>query len=905
MNSNYTSVHASDIDWIESMFHKFINHETLDASWLSFFEGFQLGCESQSATSSNHEQYYDALQEKKAQLLLMVYRLYGYLQSDISPIEPTEESKLIQEKLRSFKLDETIPSLGLLPNQYVTVREFISFLKKCYCRSIAVETLTCSPDIQEFIWKLMEEKRDSLPSEKLLQVYTDLAQATLFEEFLQIKFTGQKRFSLEGCESLIAMLNHLVEYGAIHNNVDRYVFGMAHRGRLNVLTNVLDKPPHQIFMEFEDKPIEYNINHEGDVKYHKGFQTTKQIQERLVALELLPNPSHLEAVNPVVEGFVAAIQHQGSPEKELSSLAVLLHGDAAFSGQGIVYETLQLSQIQGYSTHGSIHIVINNYIGFTALPRESRSTPYCTDISKMLGIPVFRVNSEDIEACLQVIEYAVIVRSRFQCDVIIDLCCYRKHGHNESDDPSVTNPLLYKKIQEKLPIFRQFEQKLISNPDYDITVSNIQRIQEQVQERFQQELALIQQDEYVPEQRSCVDCERLIKNELLFNNIDVSLPEDILLAIIEKLNYIPEHFTPHSKVQTLIKKRIRMQHGEAGIDWGLAEEIAFASLLLEKYSLRLSGQDSIRGTFSQRHLLWTDVNTGDTYSPLYLLSSDQGSVSMYNSPLSEYGVLGFEYGYACKAEKALVLWEAQFGDFSNGAQIIFDQYISSAIQKWDLHSHLVMLLPHGYEGQGPEHSSARIERYVQLAADWNFQVVLPSTPVQYFRILREHVKREISLPLVIFTPKLLLRHPRCVNSITDFTLSSGFQPILEDEQPNYDAHILVLCSGKIYYDYLTYLSEENKRFYACLRIESLYPLHLEFLASLLSKYSQVHTFVWLQEEPINMGAYEYFFMATQNIFHKKLHCVTRPRSSSSATGSAQLSQKELSSLMNTLFSLAR
>ncbi|AFS27977.1 2-oxoglutarate dehydrogenase E1 component [Chlamydia psittaci] len=905
MDSEFAGqVHSSDMDWIEAMFQKFLNHETLDPSWKYFFEGYQLGQEGATSASSGNEEAYAALQEKKAQFLCMIYRYYGYLQSQISPLTSVNPSPLIQEKIKNIDLNEIVPSLGLLPQPKVPVRDLIQALKNFYCRSISVETLACSPQLQEYVWKLMESKPPQRSPEELLRSYQDICKATFFEEFLQIKFTGQKRFSLEGCESLVSMLEHLVRYG-VTQDITSYILGMAHRGRLNVLTNVLGKPYSQVFMEFEDNPQSRGLDTVGDVKYHKGYVARslgKNGEE--VTFVMLPNPSHLEAVDPVVEGVVAALQHQADSGKEHSCLAILVHGDAAFSGQGVVYETLQLSQIPGYSTGGTLHIVVNNHIGFTAQPRESRSTPYCTDIAKMLGIPVFRVNAEDVFACLQAIEYSLKVREEFSCDVIIDLCCYRKYGHNESDDPSITAPLLYDEIKKKQTIREIYKKYLLDNYREEISEDRLEKLEKSVQDTLNKEFQSLKQEEnHKLPKRDCRHCDRMDLGELLMNDIDVSLTRDTVFHISSKLCGLPENFTPHPKVKALLDKRMKMAKGEIGYDWGMAEELAFASLLIEKFSLRLSGQDAIRGTFSQRHLLWSDIQSGDTYTPLYHLSPDQGSVDIYNSPLSEYAVLGFEYGYAQQAERTLVLWEAQFGDFSNGAQIIFDQYISSAIQKWDLHSDLVVLLPHGYEGQGPEHSSARIERYLQLAANWNFQVVIPSTPVQYFRILREHTKRDLSLPLVIFTPKMLLRHPECTSLIDEFTEPGGFRPILEDTEPNYDAKVLVLCSGKIYYDFKGALPQERKKDFACLCIESLYPLHLEDLLSLIGKYSKVEHYVWLQEEPQNMGAYDYIFMATEEILPKKLKCVSRPRSSSTATGSARISQQELLTLMETLFSL--
>ncbi|WP_038500251.1 2-oxoglutarate dehydrogenase E1 component [Chlamydia avium] len=902
MDSKFAGqVHSLDIAWIESMFQRFLHNETLDSSWKYFFQGYQLGLESTPSPSGQGNDC-ETLQEKKARFLLMVYRYYGYLQSQISPLTSPHPSSLIQEKIKNIDLDEIVPSLGFLPQDKVTVRDLIQELDNCYCRGIAVEALTCSPQLQEYIWQLMESKLPQRSSEDLVRIYRDICKASFFEEFLQIKFTGQKRFSLEGGESLIPMLEHLFHFG-VGLGITSYVLGMAHRGRLNVLTNVLGKPYRDVFMEFEDDPQSHGIDHVGDVKYHKGYVSRSHSHGQEIIQIMLPNPSHLEAVDPVVEGVVAALQNQVPQDRKRSCIAILIHGDAAFSGQGIVYETLQLSQIPGYSTEGTLHIVVNNHIGFTAQPREYRSTPYCTDIAKMLGVPVFRVNGEDILSCLRAIEYSLKIREEFGCDVIIDFCCYRKHGHNESDDPSITAPLLYNEIKKKSSIREIFKQFLLNQKSLEVSEDKFLRVENDVQEILNQEFqSLKKEEQHLPV--GCRHCDRMNLGELLVNSLDVSLDRSTVFEIGSKLCSFPEHFTPHSKIKSLIEKRMKMVRGEIGIDWGMAEELAFASLLIERFSLRLSGQDSVRGTFSQRHLLWSDIHSGDTYSPLYHLSSDQGSLEIYNSPLSEYAVLGFEYGYAQQAERTLVMWEAQFGDFSNGAQIIFDQYISSAIQKWDLHSDLVVLLPHGYEGQGPEHSSARIERYLQLAANWNFQIVLPSTPVQYFRILREHTKRDLSLPLIVFTPKMLLRHPECTSSIEEFSSPGGFQSILEDHEPNYGAKILVLCSGKVYYDFQDALTKrQRKNDFACLRIESLYPLHLERLLHLIKKYSQVVHYVWLQEEPQNMGAYDYIFMATQDIFPKKLLCVTRPRSSSTATGSQRIHQKEFLTLMETLFSL--
>lgn len=887
MDSRFVEqVHSSDINWMDAMFQKFLKRELTDPSWEAFFQGFQMGVEGGTSKEASFK-------EKQALYIAMIYRLYGYLQGKVSPFGCEEPSPLILEKLQNIDLDAPVASLGLLKKTEVSAREFIRVLEHRYCGYLVVETASCHPELQEYVWGLMEQE-PLKPSPDLLQhCYQELCQATYFEEFLQVKFTGQKCFSLEGAESLVILLNHVVRYG-MGKQMKSFILGMSHRGRLNVLSHVLGKSYAEIFMEFEDRPEHRGINQVGDVKYHKGY--VRNLGKALIAM--LPNPSHLEAVDPLVEGITAAMQRQGQAGEERLHLPILIHGDASFTGQGIVYEIAQLSSLPGYTTEGTLHIIINNQGGATT-PKESRSTPYCTDIAKMSGIPVFRVNSEHISAVLRTAEHALEVRKHFGCDVMIDFCCYRKHGYNESDDPSITLPLTYAQIARKKPIVELVKRSLLE--DGICSEIDIQAIEDRVRKKLRNDFETLEEATYPEEE--CMHCKRMAEGELLSVNVDVSLDTKTVSHIISRLCGVPEHFSLHPKVKALLTKRMSMARGDTGVDWGLAEEVALASLLIERFSIRLSGQDVVRGTFGQRHWLWSDTKTGESYSPLYHLSPDQGRVEIYNSPLSELAVVGFEYGYAQKAERTLVAWEAQFGDFMNRAQVIFDQYISSAIQKWDFHSDLILLLPHGYEGQGPEHSSARIERILQLASNWNFQVVIPSTPVQYFRILREHTQRDLSLPLVILTPKMLLNHPHCVSSLEEFSVSGGFRTLLEDEDPNTEATVLVFCSGKIYYDYKAQLPENIRHRFACIRIESLYPLHLEALIAVIHRYPYVREYVWLQEEPQNMGAYTYFFMATQEIFPKKLRCVSRPSSSSTATGSAYLSRKELLACMEALFSL--
>ncbi len=904
-------------DWLESMYGQFLQGEPIHSSWKHFFSGYQMGIATWSESSYLEEKLKDKsvvdskeinelLAEKRGQLLINVYRSYGYLQSRVSPLTSYTPSSFLSEKLNPLNLNDEVSSFGLLSEKKVSAKRLMERLEEIYCGPLAVETITCSPEVQEHVWNLMEKTSRLFSQEDLLESYRDICKASFFEEFLHVKFTGQKRFSLEGGEALVPMLEYLVSVGSGSQKncpIVEYVFGMSHRGRLNVLTNVMSKPSRYIFMEFEDNFSYRGVDNVGDVKYHKGYVHNKLVDGKEVRLTLLPNPSHLESIDPVVEGVVLAKQKQSTLE-EKQTLAVLIHGDAAFSGQGVVYETLQLSAVPGYATSGSLHIVVNNGIGFTAMPKESRSTPYCTDVAKMLGVPVFRVNGNDIPSAMLAISFALDVRNNFGCDVIIDLCCYRKHGHNESDDPSVTAPSLYQGISQQPTVRELFREKLIHAFGQELD-NQLSFIEESVRATLKKEYDIFSRDKEVEQFpiSSCGFCDRLSQGEILAE-VDTSLTSQSIEFLCNKLLGIPEGFSPHRKISALQEKRWKMLMANRELDWATSEALAFSSLLVDGYSLRLSGQDSPRGTFSQRQLIWVDIKNGNRYCSLECLSPDQGRVELYNSPLSEYAVLGFEYGYAASAESTLVLWEAQFGDFSNGAQIIFDQYISSGIQKWDFHSNLVLLLPHGYEGQGPEHSSARIERYLSLAAEWNFKVIYPSTPVQYFRALRQHMKSRLPVPMVIFTPKGLLRHPLCVSKIEEFSDPVGYQTLLEDDEQNTAATTLVLCSGKIYYDYLEALNKSSRKGeFACIRIESLYPLDMTRLISLVTKYPRVSRYIWLQEEPINMGAYDYIYMSLKNFLKEELFFVGRPRSSSTATGSARLSKQELDTLMERLFSL--
>lgn len=826
----------------------------------------------------------ECLLERKehiARFLVSVFRRYGYLQSQSSPAFSIEVSPVIQEQICHISPETRVLSLGFFPQDEVSAAELIEALQAAYCGSLAVETQTCSPELQEYIWNLMEEKGPYLYITDPLYYYQNLCEATFFEAFLQEKYTSRHLSFLEGGESLIPMLNYLIEAGeefGVHN----FIMGMTHRGRLNVLTNVLDKPYRYVFMELEDRPAERGVDAVGDICSQQGYvyKSLQESGERTVVV--LPNPSHLEAINPIAQGMVAALQRQGSSLNLQESMAIAVHGDGAFSGQGVVYETLQLSQLSGYTTGGTIHIVMNNHRSFSTLPREERSTPYCTDIAKAFGFPIFRVNAYDLAACFRVVNYALRIRDRFGLDVVIELCF--------SSDAEKRGATLH--------AFKEYVLKNASTVSPDVLSAIESQVQALLHTEFQ--TLYISDEEKLPK-KECFHCQRLNLGELLARPVDVALDRETLFHMTSKMCGLPDNFRPLADEKAILDERMQMARGEIGYDWVTAEILAFASLLIEGFSLRMTGQDVVFGVEKPRTWLWRDEADNNVYSPLYHLSFDQGSVDILNSPLSEYATLGFEYGYAQQAKNTLVIWETQFGDFANGAQIIIDQFLSSGIQKWDFHSDVVLLLPHGYDGEGPEHSSARIERFLQLAANWNFQVVMPSSPVQYFRILREHTKRDLALPIVIFTPKASYNGR---SAIEEFSIEGGFLPILEDETPNYQAKILILCSGAIYYKLLEQLAvREDKDRYACLRIESLYPLHLEMLVSLLEQYSCVESYVWLQEEPHNMGAYSYLASATQAILPKQLHCVSRPSSSSPATGSAAISEQEQDHLFTTLFSI--
>ncbi|HBZ72046.1 MAG TPA: 2-oxoglutarate dehydrogenase E1 component [Deltaproteobacteria bacterium] len=857
--------------------------------------------------------------EKHARVLRLIhsYRARGHRVAAVDPLggqpsyfpelDPAHYGFGHEDLERSFIAGD-LPGGPVQP-----LRQILERLRATYCRSVGVEfTHIQDPGRKTWLQLRLEESSNTTPlnATERLRILEKLSAAELFERFLHTKFLGQKRYSLEGAESLIPLLDTIVEDAPLHGMAE-FVIGMAHRGRLNVLSNILGRSLEALFSEFEDIPILESPFGSGDVKYHKGFSTDRRTRRGpSVHLSLTSNPSHLEAVNPVVEGRTRAKQMRAGDTRGRTIVPVLIHGDAAMAGQGIVAETLNLSNLAGYSTGGTIHVVVNNQIGFTATPAETRSTLYCTDIAKMLQAPIFHVNADDPEAVVHCVKEAMAYRQRFLSDVVIDMVCYRRHGHNEGDEPSFTQPLLYEKIRNHPGVRRLYTDKLLQLGL--LREEDVRRIDADLSGQLARALQGIKTkpptatEPYEPLgpwtgfSRTCPP-----------EDPQTGVPVERLAQIAEGLGAVPGGFHLHPKLASLLERRRKGIAENAPIDWALAEALAFGSLVCEGTRVRLSGQDSVRGTFSQRHAAITDQMTGEEYVPLDHLSTTQARFEAYDSLLSEAGVLGFEYGYSLADPQTLTLWEAQFGDFANGAQVIIDQFISSAHVKWGRISGLVMLLPHGYEGQGPEHSSARVERFLQLCSEDNLQIVNCTTPAQYFHVLRRQMRRNFRAPLIIFTPKSLLRAPRAASRSEDL-VSGSFQRLIDDARalaaPERVRRVL-LCGGKVYYDLL---DAKEKRVaggtgageVALVRVEQLYPWPAAPLASSLERYARADRVFWVQEEPANMGAWTFVRERIQDALlpSQQLAYAGRPESASTAVGSLRLHKEQQAALVAAAFS---
>ena len=859
-------LNSMDIGAIEELYKKFKdNPQSVDVSFQFFFQGFDLAVSHFPTKPQESRVGNTAYSYKETAVMNLIngYRRRGHLFTNTNPVrtrrEYTPNLSIENFDLAQSDLDTEFEAGKEIGIGRASLREIVEHLQATYCSSIGVEyRYITKPEIVRWLQEKMEgsRNREELPTDTRLNILDSLIEASGFEDYLHKKFVGQKRFSLEGSESIIPALDTIIAHGGA-TEVSDIVIGMAHRGRLNVLTNVMRKPYSQVFREFTGQAYDENIMY-GDVKYHLGYNNTIDYKGRKLTLTLTPNPSHLEAVTPVVQGMAKSILENDHKMQYNQVLPILIHGDAAIAGQGVVYETLQYSKLDGYKTGGTIHLVINNQVGFTTNYLQARSSTYCTDVAKVTHSPVFHVNGDDIEAVVFVAKMALEFRQKFNIDVFIDLLSYRKYGHNEGDEPRFTQPKLYDIIaKHKNPRDIYAENLiglgLITKSDADARIADfhqrLDRCYEASLETTQVTLQTFLEDKYKNI--------RLPRNEDFETIADTGVSKAVFLDIARRITTLPEGKNFYNKTVKLFAQRAAMIEND-NYDWAMGELMAYATLAKENYAVRLSGQDSERGTFSHRH---AEIITEDgevKYFPLKNLGGNHAEVRVYNSPLNEYGILGFEYGYSLAHPDGLTIWEAQFGDFFNVGQVIVDQYISSAKEKWGVNSGLVVYLPHGYEGQGAEHSSGRMERFLILCANLNLQVINPTTPANLFHAVRRQLHRDIRVPLITFTPKSLLRHPECVSSINEFT-EGHFRELIADHEMKDARKVkkLLLCSGKIYYELNNARKESKAEHISIVRVEQLYPFPQTQFEELLKQYSADVQLVWVQEEPLNMGGAQF------------------------------------------------
>lgn len=883
--------------WLESLHEAWQrDNAAVPAEWQHFFSGFELGQQGGAPARPGIMDETFALKQSGVQSLIYRYRNIGHLLACTDPLSPCllEHPLLMLSEfgLAEEDLDTVFCSRRFI-RQSATLREIVATLRETYCREIGVEFMHIQePGERQWLIERMEPRlnRPELSREEQLHILEKLHEATLFETFLQRRFPGQKRFSLEGGEVLIPVLD-TVRRNCPAAGISDMVLGMAHRGRLNVLAHIFGKPYENIFAEFRDTE-EFGFEGDGDVKYHKGYSAGIELAGARLHLTLSPNPSHLEAVNPVVEGKCRARQTSYGASGTQRVLPLLIHGDAAFAGQGSIMETLNMSQLEGYGTGGTIHVVLNNQIGFTTLPKDARSSRYATDVAKMLACPIFHVQGEAPEAAVHATRLALEYRQTFGRDVVIELICYRRHGHNEGDEPAFTQPLMYQQITTRPPVNRIYAATLA---EAGLDAKALAGIEERIQERLDNALQTEPQQAEIGFHQQWSD----ISQEYSISASETSVPGDKLRTLARTLTELPPGFTPHPKIQALINRRHEAVINGNGLDWGNAETLAYAALLDEGMGVRLSGQDTRRGTFNHRHCVLHDINNGSTHMPLAATARAGASFQAWDSPLSEFGVLGFEYGYSLESPHGLTVWEAQFGDFANGGQVVIDQFIASGETKWNRASGLVMLLPHGYEGQGAEHSSARIERYLQLCARENMVVATPSTPAQMFHLLRRQLKQPFRKPLIVFTPKSLLRHPSCVSELIELQ-SGGFREVIVDPTDNRAVTRVLLCSGKIYYELLEECGRLGRNDIAIIRIEQLYPLRADLIEGIVKEFPHGVRFSWVQEEPENMGAWPHLRRHLAEIA-ESVQYVGRPADSCPAVGSHRIHAEEQSAIIRAAF----
>lgn len=860
---------------------------SLDSDWLAFFQGVEFTGvkESDRAVSSPVGATMGAL-EAKALFLIEAYKRYGHLLARFNPmIDPIDHHHLLSLErfgITSGDLHQVVPSFGCLPEERVLLSLLIERLRLIYCSSLGYECYNLdNHELEEWFHQRVQAVNHQGSKEDQFFAASELYKTKALEDFLQKKFLGAKRFSLEGGEAFIPMLLEIFDQAAA-SGATNAVIGMAHRGRLNVLANVMGKPYATLFREFNTSALPLVYRGKGDVKYHKGYTSTLKTRSgKAIDLSLAANPSHLESVDPVMMGMVKALQNQYGGERFV--LPIMVHGDASIAGQGVVYESMQLSQIHGYTVGGSIHIIINNQIGFTATPEESRSTRYCSDIAKAFGAPVIHVNGEDPIACLEAARIAFETRSRFGVDVFIDMNCHRLYGHNEGDEPRFTNPKLYQKIKDKEHLYKSFK-AVVQN-------DNIEEMEQQFNQLLEKAFDEAKQEVKEPSGAA----EREIES---FDRVETGVELEKLRKLGEKISFIPSDFTPHPKIKKIIEERgsvAKAPSTEKVVDWAIAEMLAYASLVDEGNPVRLSGQDAKRGTFSHRHAVLVDQEREVLHVPLAHIRKGQATFEVYSSALSEYAVMGYEFGYSLNCPKGLIIWEGQFGDFANGAQIIIDQYLAGCETKWGQTTTMALFLPHGHEGMGPEHTSCRLERFLQLAGLNNWRVCSPSSPAQLFHILRRQVLSPERKPVIITMPKSGLRLQSSYSTLEELS-HGGFKEIIEDDHPKGGKRLL-LCTGKIYHELAKAREEMQVKSVNIVRIEQLYPLHKEKLEKVIQDYKEAKEIVWVQEEPRNQGAFEYLEPHLRKIVKERLFYVGRDRSSVPDTGFASVFKKEQQELI--------
>ncbi len=943
-----SAIYGESAAWLESMYETYLSHpDQLEKKWRLYFDALPSKINGRSghgdaveklsreishreiSPREMHNYFLDYAQQKHARgfdadiaydhekkqvhvlQLINAYRFRGHQVADLNPLGGRREAdiddlSLEYHELSKTDLDTVFETGSLAANASLSLRKIYQILQETYCGTIGSEYMHIMETTEKrWLQQRLETARGNAGLNEIekINILQQLTDAEGLERYLHSKYVGQKRFSLEGGESLIPLLDELVQYAGTLK-IKEVVIGMAHRGRLNVLVNILGKTPDELFSEFEGTKEVKELT--GDVKYHLGFASDMDTPGGPVHLALAFNPSHLEIVGPVVEGSVRARQwHRGDREGN-EVIPVQIHGDAAFSGQGVVMETLQMSQSRGYLTHGTVHIIVNNQIGFTtSAQQDARSTYYCTDIAKMVGAPIFHVNADDPEAVIRVTRIALEFRNKFKKDVVIDMVCYRRHGHNEADEPSATQPMMYKKIRalestRELYIRKIVEENVLTQEQCDIMAHSVRRILESGECVVPHKLP-----ESKADLSTHIDWSGYLTDSVLID-VDTSVSLAKIRQVAEVFERLPEGFQLQPRVEKIVADRLKMTAGALSIDWGYAELMAYGTLLTEGYSIRLSGQDSGRGTFFHRHAVLHNQLDGASYVPLRELGDDNSNFRVFDSLLSELAVLGFEYGFSTTEPKTLVLWEAQFGDFANGAQVVIDQFISAGEHKWGRASGLVMLLPHGFEGQGAEHSSARLERYLQLCSVHNMQVCVPSTPAQMFHLLRRQMVRKCRKPLIVMTPKSLLRHKLCISTLEDLT-EGTFSCVLPeiDELQTEEVRRVIVCSGKIYYELLEARRVNRIHDIAILRIEQIYPFPGEQLDALLAQYTNTNELIWCQEEPKNQGGWDFSKLRIPAFINKRwqLDYAGRGPSSAPAVGSAKLHAKQQQEILNTALGL--